>query len=122
MTAPIHVWREASIAKRPVQRVALGGVSGPPEVASQLQNAILQNQPNFAGHIAMLDPHWLEQNTAVQVANFDGSTSDVGALSAARRAGADVMIEAEVLRHDLEPRPPQPQSRWFRKTVRFPNR
>ncbi len=68
----------------------------------------------------MLDPHWLEQNTAVQVANFDGSTSDVGALSAARRAGADIMIEAEVLRHDLEPRPPQPQSRWFRKERQIP--
>ena len=116
----MHVWREASIAKRPLQRVALGGVAGPPEIAAQLQNAILQNQPNFAGHIAMLDPLWLEQNTAVQVANFEGNPSDVGAINAARRAGADVLIEAEVLRHDLEPRPPQPQSRWFRKERQIP--
>jgi tetratricopeptide (TPR) repeat protein len=111
MAAPMMVWEPPSHAKRDIHSIAIAPISGQPDLASKLNEAMVASQPQIGRPIALLDPKKLEELTSIQLAGFDGQPSDIAGLSAARRANASVLLQGEIVKARTEPQEP-PKSRF----------
>jgi hypothetical protein len=107
MTAPIYVWQPPLNQPRPIQSIALAPIHGPQELAAKLDKAMIESQPKTGNAVTLLHPKMLEEMTSIQLASFDGRPSDIAGLSAARRAGADVLIQGQIVRAQLKPQAPK---------------
>jgi len=103
MTAPIHVWKPASIAQPGPVRVALSPIGGEPSVAQQLQDAMRLSRPQNLPHLAVISPTELERIGEIQLVTYDGQPSEMASLGAAKRAGADYLLSGQVVSHQLNP-------------------
>ncbi len=107
MSAPMTVWEPALNRQRTITSIAMAPIHGPTELAAKLNEAMIQNQPRAGLPISFLHPAILEEMTSIQLAGFDGQPSDIAGLSAARRAGADVYLQGEIVRARTEPQEPK---------------
>jgi hypothetical protein len=117
--APVHVWNSGPAKARAARSVALAPIEGPPELTLSLQNAMKKVRPAHQGAIALLDPPTLEQATAVRLTSYDGQSSDIGAMHAARLMNAELLLQGTVLHHSLplDQNAPieEPARTWFGK-------
>ncbi len=107
MTAPVFVWQPPMNQSRTIQSIALAPIHGPKEIAAKLDEAMIESQPKTGNSITLLHPKQLEELTAIQLASHDGQPSDIAGLSAARRAGADVLVQGQIVRAQLDPQEPK---------------
>ncbi len=107
MSAPVFVWQPPLNQPRAVKTIALAPIHGAQELAAKIDQAMIESQPQSAAQITLLHPQLLEEMTSIQLAAFDGQPSDVAGLSAARRAGADVLLQGQIVRASLEPQEPK---------------
>lgn len=115
MTAPIHVWKPASVSQSAASnsgliRIAVSPIGGESEVAEQLQQAMVLSRPQNIPHLAVISPSELERLGGIQLVAYDGQPSEMASLSAARRAGANFLLAGEVVSHQLDI-PVQPPKR-----------
>ncbi len=103
-TASMHVWKSSTLVGSKPARVALAPIVGDPEVAQRLEQAMLGNRTKATESIAMIDAKSLESISAVQLSSYAVDRSDIGSLSAARRADTQVLVEASIIRSDLTER------------------
>ena len=111
---PMVVWKDSAIPKLRVQRIAMAPVTADPAIREKIEVAMQKQKPAAANQIAFLDPRSLEQTTQIQLASYDGQPSDVGCLSASRRAGSQVLLQAQVLNSDLNRTPDESQDPEYR--------
>ncbi len=102
--ASMHVWKKPKIASTRPQRIAMAPIVGDAEVAKKLELAMNGNRTIASQSIALLDAETLERTTAVQLSSYQVDRSDIGSLSAARRAESQYLVEGEVIRADLAER------------------
>ena len=103
--APMRVWKAPQLVAQRPTRVAMAPLLGDSTIAIPLQEAMMGNRTAASQSIALLDPVRLEQETAVQLSSHQIERSDIGALSAAKRADSQYLLEGEIIRSDLEERP-----------------
>jgi tetratricopeptide (TPR) repeat protein len=112
MTAPMHVWKKPQLARGGSVRVAVAQVGGDIEVAERLQQALVVAQPKSNQRLAVVHPDQLERLGGIQLASYDGQPSEMAALGAARRVGAQYVLAGHIVQHDLVP--PEPvKRRWY---------
>lgn len=97
--APIYVWKPPQTANRPIRVVALAPLEGSPEMARAIETAMTNARPTHQGAVAYLDPVRLGESSQLQLISFDGRSSDLGAMNAARLAQADVLLQGNII-HD----------------------
>ncbi len=121
-SVPIHVWHPPQTTLVPAARVALAPIAGSPELARRIEQALLVQRPQVRNDLAILTPEQLTESSAVRLASTAALTSDILSIQAARAAGADVVLQGEILNADvnLEPTSETPKvTNWnlafFRK-------
>lgn len=121
-SVPIHVWHPPQTTLPPSARVALAPIAGNPELAHRIEQALLAQRPGVRNDLAILTPEQLTESSAVRLASTASLTSDILSIQAARAAGADVVLQGEILHADinLEPTVEKPKvTNWnlafFRK-------
>jgi hypothetical protein len=112
MTAPIHVWKKPQLAHGGPVRVAVAPVGGDVELAERVQQALVVSQPQSMQHLSVVHPDQLERLGGIQLAAYDGQPSEMAALGAARRVGAQYILSGTIVQHDLEPIPPV-KRKWY---------
>lgn len=120
MTAPMHVWKKPQLATGGSVRVAIAPVGGASEVAEKLEQAMVVARPQAMQNLAVYYPDQLEKAGGIQLVAYDGQPSEMGAFGAAKRVGAQYLLAAEVVSHDLEVPEQVNQGRFFNFVRRKP--
>ncbi len=109
--APIHVWQPPQTAVTYPGRIALAPIAGDRELAQQIQAALMAQRPQARADMAVFTAEQLLESSAVQLASTAPLTSDILAIQAARAAGANILLQGEILggHIDLTSDAPSPQ-------------
>ncbi len=101
-SAPIHVWHPPQASLPPSGRLALAPIAGNPELAQRIEQALLAQRPQIRGDLAVVTPQQLAESSAVRLASTAALTSDILSIQAARAAGADVLLQGEILDANID--------------------
>ncbi len=121
MTAPIHTWKASKVNKDGTLRVAIGPIgiasranlTAAPldedlqQAANRLQENLRSTQPILSQQLIALHPSDLERSSAIQLVSYDRQPNDSATLGAARNAGADFILQGNVVLAHLKQEPPQ---------------
>ncbi|RMF37790.1 MAG: tetratricopeptide repeat protein [Planctomycetota bacterium] len=110
-TAGIYVWSPPTTL-RPIsaERVAIAPLLGPPQLAIEIEDQLLAQRPVQCRDVAVLSPAELQAASPVRLASTTPLQHDALAIAAAARAGAEVVLQGEVIWADLPAPPPSGQS------------
>ncbi|MBX3424017.1 MAG: hypothetical protein KF752_20870 [Pirellulaceae bacterium] len=95
-TAPIHVWRPGKVSAQPHARIALAPVVASPELAAAIEAVMLTQRTTARSDLAVLTTQQLLDASPVRLASTMPLSNDLTALTAARAAGADILLHGEV--------------------------
>ncbi len=112
LTAPIHSWQPAQVTSPPGARIALTPIAGNRELARRIEESLLAQRPVARADLAMITAEQLAQSSPIRLVSTASLTSDLTAIHAARAAGADILLQGEILAADVElaEEPPADQS------------
>jgi hypothetical protein len=102
MTATMYTWQPAQSHSGTVSTIAIAPIAGNPETAARFEQALANNRPAVAHGVHVVSSQHLQTTTEIQLVSYDGSTSDVVALDAARRAGSDLLLQGRIEREVFE--------------------
>ncbi len=96
------MWAPPTTAQRIApNRVAIAPLRGDPRLAARIEDALLRQRPVQCSHVAVLTPAELQAASPVRLASAAPLQHDALSIAAAARAGADVVMQGEVVWADL---------------------
>ncbi|MEZ6134284.1 MAG: hypothetical protein R3C53_05165 [Pirellulaceae bacterium] len=98
---PIHVWQPPQVTAPPNAKLALAPVAGQADLARRIEQAMLEQRPSSSADVAIFTSEQLVESSPVRLASTTPLNNDSLALAAARQAGADLLLQGEVLSTDL---------------------
>lgn len=78
-------------------RIAIAPIAGNRSLAHSIEDAMFAQRPQSRVDIAVFTPEQLLENSAVRLASTAPLTSDILSLGAARNAGAEFLLQGEIL-------------------------
>ncbi len=100
-TAPIHVWQPAHTLAPPAAKVALSPIAGAPHLSRRIEQALLQQRPAVSADVALFTADQLLESSPIRLASTASLTNDLAAVQAARSAGAELLLQGEILASNL---------------------
>ncbi len=110
--APIHVWHPSGYGIAPGAKLAIGPLTGHTKAAKKIESELLAQRPAARADLAIFTSEQLNQRSPVQLASTAALSSDAIAIKAARGAGADILLQGQILsaqlnEEDIESQPKQ---------------
>lgn len=99
--APIYVWKPPQVVAPPAAKIALAPVAGDPEISRRIENAMLAQRPAACADLAVFTSQQLMDCSPIRLASTAPLNNDATAIYAARAAGADLLLQGEILATDI---------------------
>jgi tetratricopeptide (TPR) repeat protein len=99
--APIHVWKPPQVDVPRAAKIALAPVAGDREISQRIETAMLAQRPAACADLAIFTAEQLVECSPIRLVSTAALNSDLTALHAARAAGADLLLQGEILATDI---------------------